>query len=1283
MRRAILAAVLLALGASASARAQSISVFSHTTIVSGQRAMSECGTTMNDLQTATYYPDVFTTCGWFQDSTPLSIWSCAPGATSRCSNIFSTIPGVTYSTNGTHGLDLYTSTQCGGYYYDPYHYGYPEGQALPEFTESGTLGARTPAACWTNSPAGLANTHGNDTVPFFVIPAQADLPPGGSIGFSAPGQVPRCRILSGPGSLDPGGCFYHAPSSVSGTQTAVIEACNIFNAADCVNATVTIRSLTVTVTPGTQEVLPEKTGMLKATVSPSTFAQTVTWKLSPTGTGSIDANGVYTAPSNDSLPGLVELTAKACSTADPTACGTAIIDVPKVLITISGTSPFLAAPGNTQTLGANVTGPATSQDVNWTVPVGTIVSIGFNTAQYTAPATPLTQSQTTQVKACMKNSPNTCGTFDLTLVPSLTIASVGTWNAGTTNSITITGNGFGTSPQVSLSDPNIQVTLGAVTNTSIALSAYVPVSSGGETLTVTVQSATGGVSPPSASANVVVTKAALQVSPASAQLRESQTQAFTSTCTAAGAPCTGLNNVTWTATAGSISSTAQASAVYTAPASVASTTTVTIKGCWSVVPEQCATAQVTVTPITVTLSPTTANVNGCSTRQFTAQVTNASPSTVTWDISPQVGAIDSNGLYTSPCPVTSQTQVQVRACSTVNSQKCGTAQVTLTPITVAVNPKTVSVSAGGSQQFTSVVQGTSNTGVTWSLSPTGAASGSIDANGLYVAPATISSVTTVTVTATSKADNATKDTAQVSLVFASAVLSPTSLTFAAQDVNTASAPQAITLSNQGTGAFSISSVTATGEFSQTNNCGSSLAAGASCTINVTFTPTGVGTRSGTVAITDTAPGSPHVVSLTGTGRGPAASLSPGSLSFGGQRAGFPTAAQTVTLANTGSGPMSISSISVTADFTQTNNCGATLAAGASCSIQVAFSPAASSLGLRTGTLQAVTNAPGSPHTASLNGTVLGGFHDYATCDGSTGWAWDSSQPNTPTTVYIFEGSSLLGSVVADKYRSDLPGAGIGNGYHAFDWAMPASMHDGVQHTITIRFSPDPNSLPIPGSPKSVTCAPAPNLQGYHDTAGCQGLAGWAWDASQPTTPITVYVFEGAQYRGSVVADQYRQDLASSGIGDGRHGFSWAIPSSLVDGQPHSLSVLLGSTSNSQALNGSPKTINCAPAPPPSASISWIQPAESSWGPAGTLTASGYVYNGTGTVELVWRERSDSGVWGPWTTDAWAPAPGSDGGWSNTISSGSPTNTCHWFEAYVNYSGVSSAVYQYTGTSGCP
>jgi hypothetical protein len=105
-------------------------------------------------------------------------------------------------------------------------------------------------------------------------------------------------------------------------------------------------------------------------------------------------------------------------------------------------------------------------------------------------------------------------------------------------------------------------------------------------------------------------------------------------------------------------------------------------------------------------------------------------------------------------------------------------------------------------------------------------------------------------------------------------------------------------------------------------------------------------------------------------------------------------------------------------------------------------------------------------------------------------------------------------------------------------------------------------------------------------------------------------------------------------------------------------------------------------PPATTSIAWIQTAESSWGPAGTLTAAGYAANGTGTVQLIWRERSTAGVWGSWNTVAYQATPSADTTWSNTISSGSPTNKCHWFDAYTVYSGVTSAVFHFTGAPGC-
>jgi len=198
-----------------------------------------------------------------------------------------------------------------------------------------------------------------------------------------------------------------------------------------------------------------------------------------------------------------------------------------------------------------------------------------------------------------------------------------------------------------------------------------------------------------------------------------------------------------------------------------------------------------------------------------------------------------------------------------------------------------------------------------------------------------------------------------------ATLSPTSLSFSDQLVGTTSAPQAVTVTNTGNLPLTITSLTGSGDFAQTNTCGSSVAAGASCTISVTFAPTVPGTRTGAITITDDAPGGPHIVSLTGTGTAPAVRLSATSLTFTGQLVTTTSAAQTVTLTNTGNAALAITSLAAGGDFAQTNTCGVSVAAGATCTISVTFVPTAS--GTRTGTITIKDNAAGSPQVVPLTG----------------------------------------------------------------------------------------------------------------------------------------------------------------------------------------------------------------------------------------------------------------------------------------------------------------------------
>jgi hypothetical protein len=115
------------------------------------------------------------------------------------------------------------------------------------------------------------------------------------------------------------------------------------------------------------------------------------------------------------------------------------------------------------------------------------------------------------------------------------------------------------------------------------------------------------------------------------------------------------------------------------------------------------------------------------------------------------------------------------------------------------------------------------------------------------------------------------------------VLSPPSITFPNQYVGTAGASQTVTLTNTGSSAITVSSVaTSTGDFGSVSSCGSTVAAGSSCSISISFDPTQAGSRTGVLTVTAST-GAPSTVALTGTGQdfsltpsSPTATVMPGS-----------------------------------------------------------------------------------------------------------------------------------------------------------------------------------------------------------------------------------------------------------------------------------------------------------------------------------------------------------------------------------------------------------------------
>jgi hypothetical protein len=411
--------------------------------------------------------------------------------------------------------------------------------------------------------------------------------------------------------------------------------------------------------------------------------------------------------------------------------------------------------------------------------------------------------------------------------------------------------------------------------------------------------------------------------------------------------------------------------------------------------------------------------------------------------------------------------------------------------------------------------------------------------------------------------------------------SASTLSFGDVNSGSTSAAQTVTVTNPGTSAVSVSSVSVTGDYTQTDTCGSSIAAGGSCTVSVRFAPTSGGPLTGTLSVATSAPGSPLTVALSGTGvtattnlalgqpatassdyesyvpgnvtdgntstywessdgagypqtltvqlpsvesigslqlylppatdwstrtetlsvlgssngttfsqivgsssytfnpatgnevtislpsgttaeyvelsftantgwsaaqlselevfsgggggtgpTGTALTASPSSLSFGNENVGSTSSSQSVTVSNPGSSAVSMSSIGVTGPFGESNNCGTSLAAGASCTVGVTFAPTAS--GAATGTLSVNSSAPGSPLTVALTGTGTSSNTDLAlnmpvtassytqvyapsnAVDGNTSTYWEADNGVWPSTITVnLQSVQTLGSITID------------------------------------------------------------------------------------------------------------------------------------------------------------------------------------------------------------------------------------------------------------------------------
>ncbi|HPM41190.1 MAG TPA: choice-of-anchor D domain-containing protein [bacterium] len=204
-------------------------------------------------------------------------------------------------------------------------------------------------------------------------------------------------------------------------------------------------------------------------------------------------------------------------------------------------------------------------------------------------------------------------------------------------------------------------------------------------------------------------------------------------------------------------------------------------------------------------------------------------------------------------------------------------------------------------------------------------------------------------------------------------LSTSSIAFGRQEVGTTSAAYPVTLVSTGTVDVTVAGITTLvgGDFTVTNaaDCEKALAPSESCTIQVVFTPSVGGTRTGEVSVADDAPDTPQTVALSGLGfepGKPAVELVPLEMDFGPQTVGTSSETHYVVLSNVGDAALTVDSVDATGDFSQQSDCVGQVAAGGRCAVATTFAPSA--VGDLAGEITIADSAAGSPRAVALRGT---------------------------------------------------------------------------------------------------------------------------------------------------------------------------------------------------------------------------------------------------------------------------------------------------------------------------
>jgi hypothetical protein len=336
---------------------------------------------------------------------------------------------------------------------------------------------------------------------------------------------------------------------------------------------------------------------------------------------------------------------------------------------------------------------------------------------------------------------------------------------------------------------------------------------------------------------------------------------------------------------------------------------------------------------------------------------------------------------------------------------------------IVVQPQSQAVAAGQTAAFSVSATGTAPLRFQWRQNGANIAGATA---ATYITPATTgdTSGATFDVVVTNGMGSATSSPARLIVNSGTPALafSPGSVFFGTQAVGAGGAtPTPVQLSNSGTAALTITSILMIGpnnsDFGLSQSCPGTLAAGANCTLNISFTPVSGGPRRVGIAVTDNAAGSPHTLIVTGVGS--SLGLSAVTLGFTPQDVGTASALHSLTVTNKGGAAVNLWQMAVlganAGDFPNSTTCGGTLASNASCNVTVSFQPTAA--GARSASLLISNDGGGSPESVPLSGTG-----------------------NAPTAIVV----SPQNAVIADPGGSPATQAYTATGYFG----------DGTAHDLT-------------------------------------------------------------------------------------------------------------------------------------------------------------------------------------------------------------------------------------------